>query len=223
MHHVRLVAAAALLIPAIGLAQGDGANRGQKAKAWLVSNFRSFDCALSSGSASALTGGGTVSFDASGDGGIDLAVTSGEGGVPTITAHAINTKGTGAAGRTATQSCRSSNTLTDSSAPACSVSGDAQSPTVNFTVPLSALGDPAAARNYVGTVTIVKRASGETMTGKYLSKKGYDYYQAQGDMAAAKGDAGPGLLVIASCDSAKLTAKGSKPMAASYDLAVAKK
>ena len=85
------------------------------------------------------------------------------------------------------------------------------------------LGDPVGAKSYVGTVTIVKRASIEAMTGMYLSKKGYDHYQARSASAAAKMQADPGLMVVASCDSTKLTSKGGKPMLASYDLAVGKK
>ncbi|MDQ3080025.1 MAG: hypothetical protein M3R03_08525, partial [Pseudomonadota bacterium] len=141
-----------------------------KQKAWLASAFRSFDCALVPGPAAAITGGGTVSFVSSGVGGIDLAVASGDGGIPTIVAHAINTKGTGAnTGRVAPQSCPSSDASSGGSAPACTVSGDVQSPTVRFTVPLAALGDPSTAKSYVGTVTIVKRASSESLIGMYLS------------------------------------------------------
>lgn len=225
MHSLKLVAAAALLItPTMGLAQDDSAKLGQKQKAWMVSNFQIFDCALVPGPAAFLTGGGTVSFDASGDSGIDLAVASGDGGIPTITAHAINTKGTGTNnGRMAPQSCPTADASSGGSAPACTVSGDVQSPTVRFTVPLAALGDSATAKSYVGTVTIVKRASSESLIGMYLSKKGYDYYQVQNNRSVAGVQANPGLMVLATCDSSKLTAKGGKPMTATYDLAVAKK
>ena len=61
------------------------------------------------------------------------------------------------------------------------------------------------------------------MTGRFLSNKGYDYYRAHDDMAAAKVRVNPDMLIIASCDSTKLTAKGDKPMMATYDLAVGKK
>ncbi len=91
-------------------------------------------------------------------------------------------------------------------------------------VPLAALGDSATAKSYVGTVTIVKRASSEPLIGMYLSKKGYDYYQVQNNNRLVAGiHANPGLMVLATCDSSKLAAKGDKPMTATYDLAVAKK
>lgn len=220
MHNLKVVAAAAALLvtPSISLAQD--AKLSQKQKAWLASNFQSFDCEVVPRPTLALIGAGAVSFEAKGDSGIDLAVTSGNGGVPTVSAHAINTKGTGAAnGRTTTGPCPTTDASSGSSVPVCSVSGDVQLPLARFTVPLAALGASAAGESYVGTVTIVKRASSEDLIGMYLSKKGYDYYQVQNRMGAAN----PGMLVIARCDSTKLTAKGSKPMTATYDLAVAKK
>lgn len=225
MHSLKLVITATLLFTStVSFAQDNNAKIGEKQKAWLPPNFRSFNCAVAPGPSSALIGAGTVSFEASEGSGVDVAVTSGDSGVPTITAHAINSKGTGATnGRMVTQSCLTANSSSDSSAAACSVSGDVESPAVRFTLPLEALGGLAAAKSYVGTVTIVKRTSTNSMIGMYLSKKGYDHYQAQSDKAAAKGDPNPALMVIASCDSSKLTAKGGKPMAASYDLAVAKK
>lgn len=222
MHSFKLIATAALLIaPAIGHAQADSAKIGNKQKAWMVANFTTVDCGLTPGTSPALTGGGTVSFDPGGDGGIGLAVATGEGGSPTITAHAINTKGTGATnGRVANQSCGTARGSSGGSAATCSVSGDEQSPTVRFNVPLAALGEDAAAKNYVGTVTIVKGPAGESTVGMYLSKKGYDYYQARTDEAAAKVGGGTVLMVVASCDTSGLTAKGGKP--SGYDLAVAK-
>lgn len=226
MHSLKLVAAAALLIaPTVGIAQDDSAKLGQKAKAWMTSNFRSFDCTLVPGPAAAITGGGTVAFVSSGVEGIELAVASGDGGSPTITAFAINTKGTGSSsGRMAPQSCPTSDAFSGGSAPACTVSGDVQSPTVRFTVPLAALGDPATAKNYVGTVTIVKRTSSESLIGMYLSKKGYDYYQVQNNNRSNNGvSANLGLMVLAACDSSKLIAKGGKPLTGTYDVAVAKK
>lgn len=225
MHSLKLVAAAALLItPTVGIAQDDSAKLGQKAKAWMTSNFRSFECALVPGPAAAIIGGGTVSFVSSGVGGIDLAVASGDGGIPTITGFAINTKGTGSnSGRMAPQSCPTAHASSSSSA-ACAVSGDVQSPTVRFTVPLAALGDSATAKSYLGTVTVVKRASSESLIGMYLSKKGYDYYQVQSNNRSDAGvHANPGLMVLATCDTSKLAVSGDKPMTATYDLAVAKK
>lgn len=223
MHSLKLIAIAALVVtPAVGHAQENSAKLGQKQKAWLVSNFRTFECGLTPGRSSVLTGAGTVSFEAGTDGGVDVAVTSGDGGVPTITAHAINTKGTGATnGRVATPACGAAAASSDSGAATCSVSGDDQAPTVRFSVPLSALGGDAA--SYVGTVTIVKGPANESAIGMYLSKKGYDYYQARGDMTAAKAGDVPALMIVARCDSAALTAKAGNPTRASYDLAVAKK
>jgi hypothetical protein len=225
MQSFKLAAAALLITPTICVAETN-AKIGQNQKMWMPANFRSFDCALAPGPSSALTGGGVVSFDASDDSGVDLAVSSGNGGVPTVTAHAINIKGMAATShRMAPQSCTTApaSSGTSSGAAACSVSGDVEAPTARFTVPLAALGDLAAAKSYVGTVTIVKRASSEAMVGKYLSKKGYDYYQAQGNVAAVRDPADPGLKVIATCDSTNVIAKGGKPMTATYDLAVGKK
>ncbi len=216
--------AALLMVPSAGLTQGDAAKLGQKQKAWMVANFQSFACALTPGSTAAVTGTGTVSFDASADGGVDLTVVSGDGGVPTITAHAINTKGTGASnGRAAAQPCGAIKAPSDPGAANCSLSGDDQSPAVHFSIPLAALGGPAASESYVGTVTIVKGPASEPMVGQYLSKKGYQYYQARSDLASARASADPELLVIARCDSAKLISKSGKPMTSTYDLAFAKK
>lgn len=221
MDRLKLVVAAALLVaPASGQAQEANAELGQKQKPWMVANFRTVDCASVSGAA--ITGRGTASFDTGRSGGVDVIVRSGDGGVATITAHAINTKGTGATnGRMAAQTCPTAEGP-PSAAAACSVSGDEQSPSVRFLVPLTALGSSGPDKAYVGTVTIVKHASTDSLIGIYLSKKGYDYYQAQGwssGVAAANDD----LLVIATCDSAKLVGKGGKPSVATYDLAVGKK
>lgn len=215
------IAAAVIVTPVVASAQ-DAARIGQKQKSWMVSNFRSgLTCSATPGG-SAVSFSGEASFDASGDGGVDISVSPGDGGLPTITAHAIKTKGAGGVDRgMAPQSCPSGASA-GSSAAACSVSGDVQSPVVHFTVPLSAFGDAATSKNYVGTVTIVKRASGPSLIGMWLSKKGYDYYAARSDMGAAGAVAHPGMLVIASCDSSKVTAKG-KPMIATYDLATLKK
>jgi hypothetical protein len=224
MHSLKLIAAAAFLIaPAVGHAQAESARLGQKQKAWTVANYRTFECAQTPGQTS-LTGAGTVSFDADADGGVEFAVASGEGGAPTVTAHAINTKGTGGVnGRMATQACGAARGASDASTPTCSLSGDEQAPSFRFNVPLAALGAEAGSKSYVGTVTIVKGALGQSMVGMYLAKRGYDYYQAQSDLGAAKVGGGTVLMVIASCDSAALTAKGGNPQRASYDLAVAKK
>lgn len=216
-----LVVAALVATPTLASAQ-DAAKLGQKQKSWMVSNFRSgLTCSATPGG-SAVSFSGEASFDASGDGGVDVSVSSGGGGLPTITAHAISTKGAGANDRgMAPQSCPSGDASSSSSAAACSVSGDVQSPVVRFTVPLSALGDGSStAKNYVGHVTLIKQ---RTDSARWLSKKGYDYYKAQSDLSSAGTTVNPGLTVIAACDSSKLTAKDSKPLLATYDLAVAKK
>jgi hypothetical protein len=223
MRNVKLAAIAALvLVPSIGLTQDDAAKLGQKQKAWQVANFQSFACTQAAGSS--LTGTGTASFDGTADGGIDVAVAPGDGGAPTVSAHAINTKGTGGVnGRSAASSCSAVKAARGAGAATCSLSGDEQAPTVRLSVPLTALGGPDAPSSYVGTVTIVKGASSEPLVGQYLSKKGYDYYRAQSDLGATKASGEPDVLVIAHCDSAALTSKSGKPTTASYDLAVAKK
>jgi len=218
------IAAALLVTPAVASAQ-DAAKLGQKQKMWMAANFRTgLTCSATPGG-SAVSFTGEASFDASGDGGVDVSVASSSGGLPIVTAVAINTKGTGAdKNRAAVSPCPAADASSSSSAAACSVSGDEQSPTVSATVPLSALGDATTAKLYVGTVTIVKRAAGGPLLGMWLSKKGYDYYQAQSAMSSAAASVkNPDLMVIATCDSSKVIAKGGKPTSASYDLVMGKK
>ena len=100
----------------------------------------------------------------------------------------------------------------DGSSPTCAVSGSPNSPEVRFVVPLAAFGDAASGKSYVGTVTIVKRAADAAAIARFLSKKGYDHYQARGIE----------MTVVAACDTSGLSAKAGQPVA-HYDLAVGKK
>ena len=226
MRSLKLVTATALLFtPTLGLAQDGSARVGVKQKAWMVSNFRSFDCSLS-GSPAALSGTGTVSFDASGNGGIEVAVSTGADGAPVVSAHAINTKGTGSNnGRGMNNTCaiRAADGADSSKGATCDLSGDANAPTVHFTVPLSAFGDGSTAKNYVGHVTLIKQ---RTAPGEG-ARKGYEYYKAQSDMSSAHANANPLYTGIATCGTNaladKTAPKSSSPMIATYDLAVAKK
>ena len=218
-----------LVVPSVVPAQ-EGAKPGQKQKAWLVSNFRSgLEC--SGISAGGIAGGaiagraiawrGQASFDASGKGGIEVTVTRQAGGVPTATAFAINTKGTGtSSGRAAVPICPAAPSSPDVAT--CTVSGDAHAPMVSAAIPLSVFGDASASR-YVGTVTIVKRTVPEgDSPNAGVSKKGYDYYQAHSDMSSSGAVVNPQLTYLVTCDSSALSSKGSKPSTATYDLAVAK-
>ena len=102
---------------------------------------------------------------AAGDG-IEIVV-SGDDDLPTVTAHAINTKGTGAQnGRAAAQSCgiepsprgtlpAISRTKPDTAT--CAISGGSDRTEVTFTLPLALLASDAAAKSYVGHVTLIKR------------------------------------------------------------------
>lgn len=96
---------------------------------------------------------------------LDVEVSGGPGGdLPTVSAHAINTKGTGAQnGRAASQACAAElaprTPVAARLAPeaaTCTVSGGADAEW-NFTLPLASLAPAAAAKNYVGHVTLIKR------------------------------------------------------------------
>lgn len=213
-----LIAAALFVVPAVGATQ-EAVNLGQKAKAWMVSNFRSgLEC--SGAQDGTLSFRGQASFDSSGNGGIEINSTPGDRGIPTVTAHAINTKGTGATGRTAGPRCPAATSA--SGTPTCTLTGEVLAPMVSVSIPLSVLGD--AASRYVGTVTIVKR-SGPSVSAiaASASRKGYDYYRAKGDLASSGAQTNPQLTYLATCDSSSLSAKGSRSSVATYDLAVAKK
>lgn len=226
----QFVAVALIVAPAVASSQEE-AKLGQKQKAWMVSNFRSgLECSgvpaggIAAGAIAgrAIAWRGQASFDARGKGGIEVTVTRPAGGVPTVTAYAINTKGTGAnSGRAAVPTCPAAPSSPDMAT--CTVSGDASAPMVSAVIPLSVFGDASASR-YVGTVTIVKRSEADVMApGPGNSRKGYDYYQSQSDLAAAAAQIDPSLRYLATCDSSALSSKGSKPSLATYDLAVAKK
>ena len=226
MRSLKLVTATALLFtPSLGLAQDGSARVGVKQKAWMVSNFRSFDCSLS-GSPASLSGTGTVSFDASGDGGIEVAVSAGPDGAPVVSAHAIKTKGAGANDRGMNNTCaiRAADGADPSKGATCDLSGDASAPTVHFTIPLSAFGDGSTAKNYVGHVTLIKQ---RTAPGEG-ARKGYEYYKAQTDMSSAHANANPLYTGVATCGTNALAdktapKKGSTPMILTYDLVMAKK
>ena len=230
MRSLKLVTATALLFtPTLGLVQDGSARVGVKQKAWMVSNFRSFDCSLS-GSPASLSGTGTVSFDASGDGGIEVAVSTGADGAPVVSAHAIKTKGAGANDRGMNNTCaiRAADGADPAKGATCDLSGDASAPTVRFTVPLSAFGDGSTAKNYVGHVTLIKQRTVSPLIGMWLSKKGYDYYKAQSDMSSAQANANPLYTGIATCGTNALADKtapkgGGKPSLATYDLVMLKK
>jgi hypothetical protein len=224
------VAMASLVTPA--LAQDQSARTiGTKQKAWLVANFGAglSECAVADGSA--VSGSGQMVFDDSDGEGLDLAVAGGDGGPPSVAAHAINTKGTGGSnGRAIEQSCalvvstheRGSGRL--AAAASCSVSGDPDAPSLRFTVPLSAFGAGAAAKNYVGHVTLMKRGDDAAAQPRFMSKKGYDSWKAHSDMGSARGaSADVAMTVVAACDTSGLSAKSGQVSAANYDLAVGKK
>ena len=230
MRSLKLVTATALLFtPSLGLAQDGSARAGPKQLGGLIYNFRSFDCALVTGQPPFLSGSGTGSFGASGDGGIEVAVSTGPDGAPLISAHAINTKGMGANDRGIDTSCPSH--AADGANPAkgatCDLSGDASAPTVRFTIPLSAFGDGSTAKNYVGHVTLIKQRTVSALIGAWLSKKGYEYYRAQSDLSSTHANANPLYTSVATCGTNaladKTAPKGGKPMIATYDLAVMKK
>ena len=225
------VAVMLLVTPTLALAQGQAERIGTKQKAWLQSSFRTglSDCAivpLTQGFA--VSGTGVASFDNSDGGGLDFSIATAAGVAPTVTALAIKPKGTGAQRQRAVdQACPAAASLdggaTSGASPVCAVTGSPDAPEVRFWVPLAAFGDAAPGKNYVGTVTIVKRAAGAAAIAHFLSKKGYDYYQARSDMAARSSAAQPiEMTVVAACDTSGLAAKAGQPVA-HYDLAVGKK
>jgi hypothetical protein len=216
------VAAALIVTPTLAAAQDGSVRLGQKQKAWMVANFRTgLACAASPGG-SAVSFSGQALFDASSDGGIEISVTTDGGGMPVVTAHAINTKGTGGSNhRAAAQACAAGGGSSDGAA-SCSLWGDPHEADVRFTVPLSALGELGKSKELTGHVTLIKR-SPDLAARALLSKKGYDYYKAQSDLSAAGATANPAMTLLATCDSSKLTSKGEKPMIATYDLVLLKK
>jgi hypothetical protein len=166
--------------------------------------------------------------------GLDVAVTD-TGGVPTIAAHAINTKGTGSNnGREAGSgmACgiapsprgtipagRNSGAIAGIVVGTCALSGDADAPEATFTVPLSAFG--SGVKTYIGHVTLIKREAGTPAISEFASRKSYDKYSELANERSAAGG-GIAMKVVAACDASGLSAKAGKPSAASWDLAVAK-
>ncbi|GAC1579325.1 MAG: hypothetical protein NVS3B5_12380 [Sphingomicrobium sp.] len=217
-----IIAAMLIVVPAIAVAQDDE-KIGVKQKMWMSANFRGLTCSATPGG-TAVSFSGRASFDASGDGGVDLVLSSVSGAHAVINAVAINPKATGAdKNRSATQSCPIAGTNLANGAAVCSVWGDPHEASVRFTVPVSALGMPGKSRELTGHVTLIKR-SADLASRAWLSRKGYDHYKARSDMASAAAFMNPDMTVIATCDSSGLSsAKGSQPVGSGYDLAVIKK
>ena len=125
---------------------------------------------------------------------VAIDVATGADGVATVSAHAINTKGTGTAGRRAAQPCAVepspamtvSGTMRSRAGATCTIESGPDGDVADFTIPADTLAPDAAAKNYTGHVTLMKR-----------------------------GDSTGSARVIAACSS-------TRPMRASYDLAVAK-
>lgn len=225
------VAVMLLVTPALALAQEQTERVGHKQKAWQTASFRTglSNCAIAPLTQGfAVSGTGVASFDDRDGDGLDFSIATAAGIAPTVTALAIKTKGTGAQRQHAVDAvCEATASAdgkaSDGSSPTCAVSGSPNSPEVRFVVPLAAFGDAGSAKSYVGTVTIVKRAADAALIAQFLSKKGYDYYQAQSDRAAGASAAQPiEMTVVAACDTSGLSAKAGKPVA-HYDLAVGKK
>lgn len=223
------VAVMLLVTPTLSLAQEQAERIGTKQKAWLPASFRTglSDCAIAPlKQGFAVSGTGVASFDDSDGDGLDFSIATAAGAAPTVTALAIKTKGTGAQRQRAVDAvcvAAADGKASDGSSPTCAVSGSPNSPEVRFVVPLAAFGDAGSAKSYVGTVTIVKRAAGAAAVARFLSKKGYDYYQAQSGRAARASAAQPiEMTVVAACDTSGLSAKAGQPVV-HYDLAVGKK
>ena len=225
------VAVMLLVTPALALAQEQAERIGTKQKAWLAASFRTglSDCAIAPlKQGFAVSGTGVASFDASDGDGLDFSIAAAAGAAPTVTALAIKTKGTGAQRQRAVdQACPAAASpdggASSGASPICAVTGSPDAPEVRFLVPLAAFGDAASAKLYVGSVTIVKRAADAAAVARFLSKKGYDYYQARSDMAARSSAAQPiEMTVVAACDTSGLSTKAGQPVA-HYDLAVGKK
>ena len=225
------VAVMLLVTPTLALAQEQTERIGTKQKLWLAASFRTglSDCAIAPlKQGFAVSGTGVASFDDRDGDGLDFSIATAAGIAPTVTALAIKTKGTGAQRQRAVdQACPAAASpdggATSGASPVCAVSGSPDAPEVRFWVPLAAFGDAAPGKNYVGTVTIVKRAADAAAVARFLSKKGYDYYQAQSATAArASAAQSIEMTVVAACDTSGLAAKAGQPVA-HYDLAVGKK
>jgi len=199
-----IIAGAVILVtPAIAreqIAQSEGVQR-QKQKAWSPANFRTRldECALTrTPDGFAVSGSGVIDLDE--DARLDLAITEGSNGEPTVSAHAINTKGTGGRnGRMANgQACALApsprGTLPAGAVMAqqtatCAVSGDPDRPRLTFDMPLSVFG---TAKTHGGHVTLIRHSEGAA----------YDVE----------------MKVIASCDTSRLAAKVGQPVWGNYEL-----
>ena len=225
------VAVTLLVAPTLALSQGPAERIGTKQKAWLTSNFRTgpSDCAIvPQKEGFALSGTGVATFDDNDGDGLDFSIAAAAGAAPVVTALAIKTKGTKAQRQRALETVCEVTASPDGNAssgsgPTCAVSGSTDAPEVRFVVPLTTFGDVGSAKLHAGSVTIVKRAADAAAVTRFLSKKGYDYYQAQSGRAARASAAQPiEMTVVAACDTSGLSAKAGQPVA-HYDLAVGKK
>lgn len=198
-----IIAGAAILVtPAIAreqISQSEGVQR-QKQKAWSPANFRTRldECALTrTPDGFAVSGSGVIDLDE--DGRLDLAITEGSNGEPTVSAHAINTKGTGGRnGRMANgQACalapspRGTLPSTWKEVPqvaTCAVSGDPDRPRLTFDIPLSVFG---TAKPYNGHITLIRHSEGVAPDAE--------------------------MTVIASCDTDGLT-KAGQPVRTVYEV-----
>lgn len=219
-----------LVTPTLARAQEQTERIGTKHKTWLTSNFRTglSECTIAPlKQGFAVSGAGVASFEDSDGAGLDFSIAAAAGVAPTVTALAIKTKGTGAQRKRAVdQTCPAAPSpdggTSKGASSACAVIGNPDAPEVRFWVPLAAFGDAGSGKSYVGTVTIVKRAA-DAAAVRFLSKKGYDLYQAQGGRATGGSAAQPiEMTVVAACDTSELSAKAGQPVA-HYDLAVGKK
>lgn len=220
-----------LVNPSLARAQEQAERIGTKQKAWLTSNFRTglSECAIAPlKQGFAVSGTGVASFNDSDGDGLDFSIATAAGVAPTVTALAIKTKGTSAQRKRAVdQACPAAPSpdggASSGASPVCAVTGSPDAPEVRFWVPLAAFGDAGSGKSYVGTVTIVKRAADAAAAARFLSKKGYDFYQAQSGRANRASAAQPiEMTVVAACDTSGLSAKAGQPVA-HYDLAVGKK
>jgi hypothetical protein len=130
------------------------------------SSTRITSCAVAGSGDSASVSGSMVVATA-GDG-VELDVSASPGGAPMVSAHAINTKGTGATNKgrmAAPPAC----TAGGGAAPAasCSVVQGADGVTVTFSVPLSAFG--SSEKTFKGHVTLLKRG-GDTGGAKVVAQ-----------------------------------------------------
>lgn len=126
-----------------------------------------------------------------GDDGVAFDIAPPPGGTPTISAHAINTKGTGATnkGRLADPSTTCSaepapgGRMRAAPAPTCSVEESGDDVTATFTLPLSAFGASAK----TGHVTLMKRGDAADGASVVAACKSDKPTRASWDLATLKG------------------------------------